>query len=102
METRIKASQLLFVLLTHLEETSVAAQPAEPLLNLLHPGTKDSERAVVENVRMPFCQAWAGWAGGSVVAAVSKVLQYKDKLSYYMLLRKSLSPSENRSTENLS
>jgi hypothetical protein len=45
----MKASQLLFVLLTHLEETAVITQYADTLLSLMHMGTKDTERSVVEN-----------------------------------------------------
>lgn len=50
VETRIKASQLLVVLILHLEETAVISQYAENLLNLMHTGTKDSEKEVVENM----------------------------------------------------
>ncbi len=45
----MKASQLLVVLLTHLEETAVITQYADTLLSLMHLGTKDTERSVVEN-----------------------------------------------------
>ena len=54
METRIKASQLMFILLTHLEETSVISQHSEAFINLLILGSKDGEKVVVENVRNYF------------------------------------------------
>ena len=51
VETRIKTSQLTYILLCHMEETSVIAQHADTLLGLFFLGVKDSEVTVMKNVR---------------------------------------------------
>ena len=50
VETRVKASALLHVLMTHMEETPVAAQHADKVLNLMLSGARDDEVRVVKNV----------------------------------------------------
>ena len=50
METRIKTSQLTYLLLCHLEETSVITQHADSLIALFFHGVKDTEATVVKNV----------------------------------------------------
>ena len=50
VETRIKTSQLTYLLLCHLEETSVITQHADSLIALFFHGVKDTEATVVKNV----------------------------------------------------
>ena len=50
VETRIKTSQLTYLLLCHLEETSVITQHADSLIALFFHGVKDTEATVVKNM----------------------------------------------------
>ena len=50
VETRVKASSLLHVIMTHLEEAPVATQHADKVLNLMLFGARDEEVRVVKNV----------------------------------------------------
>ena len=56
VETRVKASSLLFVLASHLEEPPTAAQHADKLINLIWLAAKDDEVKVVKNVILLFCR----------------------------------------------
>ena len=51
VETRIKTSQLTYLLVCHMEETSVITQHADTLLSLFFHGVKDDETVVMKNVR---------------------------------------------------
>ena len=50
VETRVKASSLLFIIMSHMEESSVATQHADKILNLMLSAAKDDEVQVVKNV----------------------------------------------------
>ena len=50
VETRIKTSQLTYILVCHLEETCVITQHADTLLGLFFQGVKDDEEIVMKNV----------------------------------------------------
>ena len=50
VETRIKTSQLTYILVCHLEETCVITQHADTLLSLFFQGVKDDETVVMKNV----------------------------------------------------
>ena len=50
VETRVKASSLLHVIMTHMEEAPVATQHADKVLNLMLSGARDEEVRVVKNV----------------------------------------------------
>ena len=50
VETRIKTSQLTYILVCHMEETSVITQHADSLLSLFFDGVKDNEVVVMKNV----------------------------------------------------
>ena len=53
VETRIKTSQLTYILVCHLEETCVITQHADTLLSLFFQGVKDDETVVMKNVSKP-------------------------------------------------
>ena len=50
VETRIKTSQLTYILICHMEETAVICNHADTLLSLFFQGVKDSEVSVMKNV----------------------------------------------------
>ena len=50
VETRIKASQLTYILICHMEETAVICNHADTLLSLFFQGVKDSEASVMKNM----------------------------------------------------
>ena len=50
VETRVKASSLLFIIMSHMEESAVATQHADKILNLMLSAAKDDEVQVVKNV----------------------------------------------------
>jgi hypothetical protein len=52
VETRIKTSQLTYILICHLEEQAVITQHADTFLSLMFQGIKDSEDTVMKNVRL--------------------------------------------------
>ena len=56
VETRIKTSQLTYIIVCHMEETSVISQHADTLLGLFFQGVKDSEVIVMKNVRTSLTQ----------------------------------------------
>lgn len=49
-ETRVKASQLTFVLMCHLEDTAVCTQHADEFLSIMYQGVKDNEAKVGRNM----------------------------------------------------
>lgn len=50
VETRIKTSQLVYILICHMEETSVITQHSDSLIALFFHGVKDSESVVIKNM----------------------------------------------------
>jgi len=50
VETRIKTSQLTYILICHMEETAVICNHADTLLSLFFQGVKDSEVSVMKNM----------------------------------------------------
>ena len=50
VETRIKTSQLTYILICHLEETAVICNHADTFLSLFFQGVKDSEISVMKNM----------------------------------------------------
>ena len=50
VETRIKASSLTYIIVSHLEETAAITQHAETLLGLIQEGMTDTEVKVVKNM----------------------------------------------------
>ena len=50
VETRLKASSLTYIIVSHLEETAAITQHAETLLSLMQEGINDTEVKVVKNM----------------------------------------------------